>query len=292
MEKLDYKWMLRKGSKKDICPHCGRKSFVPYVSAADRKTLAGAEFGRCERINHCGYISYPNGIEKEVAPIEVAQVKAEPITIDWLLVKLMRREYESNLYWYMVRLIDSQKAMAAAEAYHLGTTRQGGTIFWQITSAGVVRAGKVIYYKKDGHRQKDIFPPVQWVHKIKGAEPYVRGEELAQCFFGEHLLTDNEQRPVAICESEKTAMIMSQVLPQYVWLACGGATNLKNKTGRRCLQGRKVVLFPDNGQYFAWKIIASDKGWRIDDTCERHSVFEGCDILDIYEQKRNKEYEI
>ena len=57
----NYKWVLRKGSRKEICPNCGQKRFVPYVSAADGKTLAGAQYGRCDREQHCGYICYPSG---------------------------------------------------------------------------------------------------------------------------------------------------------------------------------------------------------------------------------------
>lgn len=285
----EYKWQLRKGSKKDICPACGRRSFVPYVSASDGKTIAGEQYGRCERINHCQYVAYPNGVEKEVQPIDRSnEPKPVPMRISSSLVDLMQTNMPFNtLYRYFVSLFGEPKATDVCKAYRLGTSAQGGTIFWQINRANDVHAGKIIYYQQNGHRNKGIFPPVQWVHKIKGAEPYVQGDTLEQCFFGEHL-TDDRTKPIAICESEKTAMAMSVYEPNFIWLASGGATNLRNKMQRYCLRGRVVWLFPDNGQYYAWKLIASDKGWQISDFCEKQSVFDGCDILDIYEQKQHE----
>jgi hypothetical protein len=49
---------------------------------------------------------------------------------------------------------------------------------------------------------------------------------------------------VAIVEAEKTAFILSQHYPQYIWLAAGGLTELQVEKFRP-LCGRKVVLFPD-----------------------------------------------
>jgi hypothetical protein len=49
---------------------------------------------------------------------------------------------------------------------------------------------------------------------------------------------------VAIVESEKTAIIASVYLPQFVWIAAGSKTGL-NETKCQVLMGRNVVLFPD-----------------------------------------------
>ena len=37
----NYKWMLRKGGKKERCPQCGRMRFVPFVLTADPSVKAG-----------------------------------------------------------------------------------------------------------------------------------------------------------------------------------------------------------------------------------------------------------
>ena len=64
---------------------------------------------------------------------------------------------------------------------------------------------------------------------------------------------------VAVVEAEKTAVIMSEVKPEYVWLATGGKTEL-NVAKLKPLAGHRVILFPDtdaDGQtYRDWYEVA------------------------------------
>jgi len=55
-------------------------------------------------------------------------------------------------------------------------------------------------------------------------------------------------------ESEKTAILMSVLQPQYIWLATGGKSGCKWYTPEvaHVLTGRKVILYPDLGAYEAW----------------------------------------
>ena len=73
----EYKWTLRKGGGKMICPKCGQRRFVPYVSTLDGKTLAGSEYGRCDREQSCGYQLYP-GKDVNAGDIKPVEVKIEP----------------------------------------------------------------------------------------------------------------------------------------------------------------------------------------------------------------------
>ncbi|TVL98843.1 MAG: hypothetical protein CV087_20170, partial [Candidatus Brocadia sp. WS118] len=76
---------------------------------------------------------------------------------------------------------------------------------------------------------------------------------LSQCFFGEHQLKhEPKDKPVAIVESEKTAIIAAAYLPQFIWVATGGENGCKWKEFTVCkiLLGRKVILFPDLGKAF------------------------------------------
>ena len=74
--------------------------------------------------------------------------------------------------------------------------------------------------------------------------------ELKQCMFGEHVLKNNI-KPVAIVESEKSAVIASVYLPQFIWLAVGSLNNL-NAEKCKVLQGRTVVLYPDLNGFEKW----------------------------------------
>ncbi len=76
---------------------------------------------------------------------------------------------------------------------------------------------------------------------------------LKQCFFGEHLLPEDKSRPVALVESEKTALIASYYLPQFLWIASGGKNGCFNANSLSVLVGRSVVLFPDLGATDYWQ---------------------------------------
>ena len=68
-----------------------------------------------------------------------------------------------------------------------------------------------------------------------------------------NLLSENKTRPVALVESEKTALIASYYLPQYLWLASGGKNGCFNENSLSVLAGRNVVLFPDLGATEYWQ---------------------------------------
>jgi hypothetical protein len=52
------------------------------------------------------------------------------------------------------------------------------------------------------------------------------------------------KKSVCVVEAEKTAVIMSELYPEYVWLAAGGLGEVQTEKFRP-LRGHKVVLFPD-----------------------------------------------
>lgn len=272
-----YKWQLRKGSKKEICPNCGQKRFVPYVLASDGVTLAGAEFGRCDREQNCGYQRYPDGERYTVAEPQNIQPRPRLEYVGDLHVST-----DSNLFEWACCLLGLNDAVLAWSNYNVGCIG-GRVIWWQIDRDGVVRAGKVMSYRPDGHRDKSDQWGVTWAHKHPQLKQHFEGEELQQCLFGEHLLAANPEKPVALVESEKTAVVMSRFFSEYVWLATGGSQGIKSNERLAPLIGRNVFLVPDNGQYYAWKRAAEQYGWDIWDGLERDEPFEGADILDIIE---------
>lgn len=273
-----YKWQLRKGSRKEICPNCGHKRFVPYVLASDGVTIAGAEFGRCDREQNCGYQRYPDGERymvskpQKIQPRERLEYASDDLHIST----------DSNLFEWAVGLLGINDAVLAWSNYNVGCIC-GRVIWWQIDREGVVRTGKVMSYRPDGHRDKSDIYPVTWAHKHPQLKHLFKGEELQQCLFGEHLLASNPNKPVALVESEKTAVVMSRFIPEYVWLATGGSQGIKSNERLAPLVGRKVLLIPDNGQYYAWKRAAEQYGWDIWSGLECDEPFEGADILDIIE---------
>lgn len=107
----------------------------------------------------------------------------------------------------------------------------------------------MLYNSNTGKRVKEPYNHITWVHSLKQPE-----FELKQCLFGEHLLRD-KVTPVAIVESEKTAIIASVYFPSLTWLAVGSLNNL-NAEKCAILAGRKVVLFPDINGFEKWNSTA------------------------------------
>lgn len=283
MEK-PYKYTLRRGSKKEICPNCGKRRFVPYVLTEDNETIVNPEWGRCDRENSCGYWCKPNG--NPVIETRPQEQKPEiPMTVDKSILNPYNIRRDVNTLWPYVKWFVGQEAADDAwQKYHVLSTPNGGCVFLQIDVAGTIRAGKIMYYA-GGHRVK-TGRPAQWLHRDLHYRRYVHGDTLHQCFFGEHLLATEPGKPVMVVESEKTALIMSKINRNYIWLASGGSCCLQNPEKNKVLDGRDVTVCPDNGMYIKWRQIALPRGWKVDDTClpPRDGVAKGYDILDLYEK--------
>lgn len=290
-----YKYQLRKGGKKEICPNCGQRRFVPYVLTEDNATLAGDGCGRCDREQSCGYWKKPDG-NVVLSETQATPYVAEPIVMDGEVLKAVCNidwRHRNSLWPYAVWLVGGREAMDAFSRYKVGQWFDM-CVFPQIDVYGNVRSGKMMQYK-DGHRVKDGVP-VRWLHKVKTFAKYVHGEAVNQCLFGEHLLNEYPDKAVAIVESEKTAVLMSAIEPDRLWLACGGSQNLKNVEKLKPLEGRIVTLVPDHGQWIAWRKLANDysamKGRDFSISCDptcsmlRDGMKQGYDILDLYEKWR------
>ena len=181
------------------------------------------------------------------------------------------RSDKNNLARWLYTQFPEEQVAEVLARYRTGSSRDGRIIYWQINEYGQVRAGKVMAYDLDGHRKKDGKGNVCWVHsmKIDG----IRFDEMLapQCLFGEHLASllspqggktaMSEYSPLgeiegaAIVESEKTALIMSLVCPDKVWLATGGKANFKESM-LAPLIGLEVTVYPDADALHDWYIRA------------------------------------
>ena len=148
-------------------------------------------------------------------------------------------------------LLTQRQMVHAALSYRLGRSRDDAVIYWQIDHLGVTHDGKLMWYGPDCHRLKHR--NATWVsHLLK--RHYGVPDDIYQsvhCFFGQHLLRSEKSkvksekvRAVAIVEAEKSAIILSEIYPQYIWLAAGGMGELQPYKFAP-LHRHKVVLFPD-----------------------------------------------
>ena len=156
-----------------------------------------------------------------------------------------------------------EQMQRAAQRYRLGASRDGGVIFWQIDEFDQLRDGKIMHYRPDCHRDHDRKPTwTAYLLRKHGQLP--KDWNTDHCLFGLHLLMEDVRWKmvdvkVAVVEAEKTAVIMSEVKPEYIWLATGGKTEL-NVAKLRPLEGHRIILFPDTDEdgrtYRDWYDIA------------------------------------
>lgn len=180
-------------------------------------------------------------------------------------------------------LLTQRQMVHAALRYRLGRSKDDAVIYWQIDQLGHTHDGKMMWYGPDCHRLKER--NATWVMYLLRRHYNVSQDtvQATHCFFGLHLLshTKNDSRPstrlracpsehlrsardskpICIVEAEKSAVILSELFPQYIWLAAGGMGELQvNKF--LPLRHHRVILFPDTDPdqrtYNRWYAAAQD----------------------------------
>lgn len=254
------------------CPQCHDKhSLALYVDDATGEPINEA-CGRCNHESGCGYHLTPSQFfalnpeaRQALHPNSLRRTPTPPkplCTLDRDLVgRSFDRDLNSTLSKWLQRYFSIDQILESTLKYMLGTTRDGRTIYWQVDKDDRVRAGKIIAYGDDGHRIKNGDPrlngrpDVDWAHaRLKRDGRLPNDWELTQCLFGEHLLNRYPDLPVAVVESEKSAIVCSLAYPSFLWLACGGIGQLSEAKALP-LRGRTVTLFPDRDGVDKWKVV-------------------------------------
>lgn len=235
-----------KGSRYLECPNCHKMKLKPYCTP-DGIPVDPTIYGRCQREVKCGYNHYPD----KKAEIRVVEVKPRTryILPSPMVEAVVGKFDKSNLFRFFQKRgkIDFSPIF---ERYKVGgTDNTSQSIFFQYDGRRYL-CGKVMDYLPNGHRDKTRFGT--WMHKWDKTGYNPDTMDLGHCFFGQHLLTaDNKDRPVAVVESEKTALFCAGVFPDTIWLATGGRSNL-NAERLASLINRKVLLFPDTDSVEYW----------------------------------------
>ena len=286
MNKSPYLQPYKGINTRHICPSCGQKqSFTLYLDGNTHEPIHKT-VGKCNRESKCGYhytpkqyfmnnpsfvetwhatsnIPNPANPRKPHAPSPLERAGERSGEVPFHFVE-NSASYRSNFVRFLCEILTDEQIHSIGENYALGATRNKEVIFWQIDMFGKVRTGKIMQYNPEtGRRLKHESGAIDWAHnKLKKSGTLPEDFNLRQCFFGEHLLKLYPGKPVAIVESEKSALIASAVLPDLVWLAAGNLNGLSiEKT--KVLKGRNVTLFPDLGAFEKW----SDKARIIEKEC-------------------------
>jgi len=280
-----YKYSLDSTSKKFICPNCRKKTFVRYIDNVSSSYLEGS-IGRCDRESKCQYHLKPHGNKPLVSIDNFKMRKPEPTFLNFNYVnQSMNYDSHNNFIHYLNQYFSDSQVSEVVKKYFIGNSNHwnGATIFWQIDEKGSVHTGKVMLYDMyTGRRIKKPYPHINWIHKVYKINDFV----LQQCLFGIHNLKDHKKgNAVCIVETEKTAIIMSIICPDYLWLATGSKANFKEKL-LKPLKSYKVIVYPDKSEFEDWNEKAqylNKKGYNF--SCSRfleeNGDAEGVDLVDL-----------
>ena len=257
---------------RETCPRChGKRCFSRYIDI-EGKIDFPPYVGRCNREHKCGYHYTPRQYfldhpgQEETArnnpahnypyrEPDLPEPVADRFYFPHAVMEQSMNHYDrNNFYLFLKSRYGEKAALGLMEKYHIGTAKvkTGSCVFWQVDSLGRVCQGKIMLYDAStGKRSHEIHPT--WAHKHMNIDK----ERIGQCFFGEHLLADSPGKPIGIVESEKSAVIASFYLPDYVWIASGGKDGMFSKANLDIFKGRTVVLFPDLGMTGNWQVKAA-----------------------------------
>ena len=302
----EYRYQLEKyrgrGSRY-VCPKCRRKqTFTRYIDTYNNIYI-NDDVGKCNRIDKCGYHYTPHQYFEDNPHLRdmscshvhrhrvCEHVNKEPPnphfdTIpEWIVEGSLQRD-NAHVEWLrgVFNPIDVERVVGD---YQIGSTREGHAVFWQRDTEGRVRTGKIMAYDPTTGKRLKGGGSVDWVHSTMLRQGLVEEFSLRQCLYGEHLLSRYPSHVVGVVESYKTAHIASILMPDIVWTATDSLSGLSCER-LAALQGRRVILFPDEGRgYEEWSAkiskIAHDVGfdYRISSFVEGGEYGEGADIADV-----------
>lgn len=234
---------------------------------------------------------------KDIQPLSFKSIAQEidlEATIDFLLPSMrMVEACRSDDFDFFQPLISQgrltvEQMRHAAKRYFLGKTKSGQPIFWMIDDM----LQPLDAYIGEGTWISDIL-------KRRKPDP-LKYWTVQNCLFGLHLLSVAsvssavENTPVSIVEREQSAVVLSELYPQNLWMATACLRSFSYDQ-LKPLTGRQVKIFPHTDEtmsnYVCWLEIADTarRTYHLDISCsaylEDHATpsqkERGIDLLDF-----------
>jgi len=193
---ISYRYQLQAyaGSRRNryTCPGCGRAhQFTRWLDTQTGEQLP-AEFGRCNRVDQCGYSRSPYEVGPAGTSYASAQRAADSAEITARsqprasqppppplcvipepVVQQSLRAYERNGFAHFLQShFGAGVAADLLQRFEIGTSAHwpGATVFWQRDECGRVRGGQVVLFDTQGHTVKQprtdgtAYRCTTWVH--------------------------------------------------------------------------------------------------------------------------------
>ncbi|MBU3721130.1 MAG: toprim domain-containing protein [Burkholderiaceae bacterium] len=248
---------VRFTTKRTQCPKCGSSDgFAGIVSIDGAACGNPSQHGKCHA---CGEMIWPDDAPNvEPVPSPRAQRKPSNAVRDGIIAETSAQT--SNLHRVLIH-IGGEGMAAHLRQWNVGTDHDGRTLFHYVDARGRHVTTKGIAYDAAGKRMRDsgarfgVSLPSQYV-------PMTSGEGHRPCLFGEQWMQDgqsmidyrdmlnpkritfDDRTPVALVESEKSAIVASFIMPSMVWIAAGGSNGITADKAE-ALRGRTVLILFD-----------------------------------------------
>jgi hypothetical protein len=179
-----------------------------------------------------------SGLTSEIAEREAGVIELFDKNSNTPMLKIIHEELTllRRMSTFAATITELTRPTILSE-WNIGLSSDGAVLFWYVDRTGRFRNAKKIWYGSDGwNRLRD------GKHNPRFLYP---GYPIP--LYGEWQLNSNERRPVALVESEKSALVLGCYMPDLVVLAAGGSKAL---TERRAgaLRGRTVNIFFDRDE--------------------------------------------
>lgn len=163
----------------------------------------------------------------------------------------------------------------ACERYYLGKSKSGKAIFWMID---------------DMMEPLDAHIGEGWISEmLKKREPMLEYWPVAHCLFGLHLLSLTENKTICVVESEASAVVLSELFPESIWMAYATIGHLTPDLFAP-LEGQTVILYPRTDSTLSTYLFFSDL---VDQTLRLYDLDLSVDTtLEDYATAEQKEREI
>lgn len=265
-----YLYTLQK-NKKHECPACKKKTFTRFVGLPEI-------FGICDRVNNCGYSLTPtkdNLQKNHIGTDFLKNYKPVLQEVQYILPNATiavkeKSLFDSNLHKFLLNNLKIKKEHL--KKWNLYGDTLGYTTFLYYNEQGQFANYQKVAYKQNGKRVKNGDPEAENFKSLSFSlkQPADTTKRYKKPLYGLWQITEERylHKPIAIVESQKTAIIASYFYDDLCWIACDSANGLSLEK-LATIAGREV-----------WWISDADKAGR-ENSSLRHLKETGANYLHI-----------
>jgi hypothetical protein len=283
----EYRYTFEKHpKKKGTCPQCSQKNKLRFYENknGDRQN---EKYGKCDRINECGYVLYPGS--DIIKPAKLPQktkmedkiILPDEKTKNNLQGFLKNQTSNFHEFWLKKGITESHFTK-----HDVGTDSKGNTVFVHRNREGNIANAKFVKYTFEAKRDKE--------NSFYLKQPIDKTSQYFVPLYGINLLSSDQDKFVIVVESEKTCVLAAYYYPQYDWVACGSCNGL-TEDKLQALKDRKIIWLCDADE--AGRKNSSLKnleksGFEFYVLDFYHEKNDGYDIADDFELSRMPDLEI